>query len=328
MNIMNKRKILKFIFAYKTVLVAVVVMCVACLSIIVFVSVSPNVTQRNTIVRIEKNMTVTEAAQLLKSKGIIKFVSVYKTYVSIFHRNLGVQEGSYLFNEPQTALRIAYRTAYGVKNLEKIKLTIFEGSNSKEIASLIKKQIPTFDNIDFLARAKKYEGYLFPETYFVDSDVKPQEIIDMMRDQFNDSITALSPALASSTRSIEDIITMASIIEEEANNAKDRKIISGILWKRLDEGMPLQVDVPFYYIMDKGTTAVTLKDLATPSPYNLYLNKGLPPTPISNPGLSAIEAALYPTPSPYYFYLADRTGVTHYAKNHDGHVANKQKYLQ
>lgn len=325
---MNKRKLLKFIFAYKTVLIAVVLMCTACLSILVFVSIPPAVAPRNTIVRIEKDMTVTEAAQLLKSKGIIKFASVYKTFVIVFHRDLGVQAGSYLFDEPQTSLRVAYRTAYGVKNIEKVKLTISEGSSSKEIALYIKKRIPDFDADEFLTRAKSYEGYLFPETYFVEPDVSPQEVIRMMRDQFDVAINTLDAELATSTHSLKDIVTMASIIEEEANNTADRLIISGILWKRIDEGMPLQVDAPFYYLLGKGSSQLTVDDLKKVGPYNTYTNKGLPAGPISNPGINALKAALNPKSSTYYFYLADRSGVTHYANSHDGHVANKQKYLQ
>ncbi len=233
--------------------------------------------------RIEKNMTVTEAAQLLKSKGIIKFASVYKTFVIIFHKDLGVQAGSYLFDEPQTALRVAYRTAYGVKNIEKVKLTISEGSSSKEIAAFIKKRIPDFNADEFLTRAQAYEGYLFPETYFVEPDVSPQEIIRMMRDQFDVAVKTLDAELATSTHSLKDIVTMASIIEEEANNTADRLIISGILWKRIDEGMPLQVDAPFYYLLGKGSSQLTVDDLKKVGPYNTYTNKGLPAGPISNP---------------------------------------------
>jgi UPF0755 protein len=150
----------------------------------------------------------------------------------------------------------------------------------------------------------------------------------MMREQFEEAVKPLVQEFATSTRSMKDIITMASIIEKEAGNKTDRRIISGILWKRIDEGMHLQVDVPFYYVMDIAEGGPTLKDLATESPYNTYINKGLPPGPITNPGLDSIRAALNPTPSEYYFYLADSNGVTHYAKTHDGHLANRVKYLQ
>ncbi len=294
----------------------------------VYISTAPSNYPRGTIVRISKDMSVTSAASLLKEKGIVRSAFVYKAYVVLLHEGKGIQQGSYLFDEPQSALRVAYRTAYGVKDMEKIRLTIFEGTNSKVIAAIIQKSIPAFDTKSFIAKAQKYEGYLFPETYFVDQDVTPGEIIDTMRDQFDDQIAVLDGPLATSTHSMKDIITMASIIEKEANNPDDKRIISGILWKRIAEGMPLQVDVPFYYVMNVGTKGLSLTDLATSSPYNTYTHKGLPPTPITNPGIDSIKAALYPVKSPYYFYLADGKGVTHYAKDHEGHVANKVRYLQ
>ncbi len=101
-----------------------------------------------------------------------------------------------------------------------------------------------------------------------------------------------------------------------------------MLWKRIDAGMALQVDPPFVYILGKGSLQLTTKDLATTSPYNLYKNKGLPPTPINNPGLEAIRDTINPITTKYWFYLSDNSGAMHFAITHDEHVANKQKYLQ
>lgn len=318
----------RIISRYKVATRAIFLMIAALFVATTVTSVAPSSFPRNTILRIEKNMTVSEVAELLKNSNIIKSKLLYKIYVIVLHDGKGVQAGSYLFDAPQSALRIAYRTSYGVKNVQKIKLTIVEGKNSKELAKLLKRDIPGFKSEEFEVLAKKYEGYLFPETYFIEPDVTPGELVKMMRDQFDAAIEPLKPALATSTRSIEDIIIMASILEKEAGNDVDRQKISGILWKRLDRGMALQVDVPFYYILDKNGQGITLDDLAIKSPYNTYLNKGLPPTPIANPSLASIKAALYPVSSPYYFYLADKDGVTHYAKTHDEHVVNKQKYLK
>lgn len=291
-------------------------------------SVSPATFPRNAIVRINKDMSVVGAASLLKEKGVIKSAYVYKLYVTFLSKEKGIQAGSYLFDEPQSALRIAYRTVHGIKNVEKIRLTVFEGTNSKEITALLKKNVPGFNTPEFQTQARAKEGYLFPETYFVDPDVEPNELIQMMNEQFDTALKPLKEALATSTHSMKDIITMASILEEEANNTEDRRIISGILWKRMEKGMALQVDAPFYYLFGKGSSQLTLSDLATTSPYNTYVNKGLPPAPISNPGLDSIKAALNPKQTPYFFYLADRKGITHYAINHDGHIVNRNNYLR
>jgi UPF0755 protein len=322
------KKIRQFVRAYKIALLAILLVVVIVGLWVVTASAAPSQFPRNAIIRIEKDMTVSEAATLFKEKGLIKSSFVYKTYVTLLNDGKGIQAGSYLFDEPQSALRVAYRTTYGIKNIDKIRLTVFEGMNSKEITSLVKKAIPALNSGIFSAQAKLQEGYLFPETYFVDPDIQATEIVSLMTGQFNAALEPLREAIATSTHSLKDIIIMASIIEEEASNSVDRRMISGILWKRLEKGMALQVDVPFYYIFNKGGNPLTLNDLATTSPYNTYIHKGLPPAPISNPGLDAIRAALYPTPSPYYFYLADRKGVTHYATTHEGHVANKARYLQ
>lgn len=312
----------------KVTIAAIVILIIAGGVWLSIASAAPGAFPRNVIIRVDKNMTVSGAAQLFKDKEIIRSTFLFKVYSLLIHNGSGVQAGSYLFDQPESVLRVAYRAAFGIKNIRKVKITVLEGTNSKQIAALIKKNIPDFDSTAFLAEARPYEGYLFPETYFIDPDDTVTDVIDIMREQFDKGVRPLEEAIATSTHPLEQIITMASIIEEEASNSVDRRIISGILWKRIEKGMPLQVDVPFYYILGKGSSQLTRADLATTSPYNTYKYKGLPPGPISSPGLDAIDAALHPTPSPYYFYLADRSGVTHYAATHDGHIANIAKYLQ
>ena len=107
-----------------------------------------------------------------------------------------------------------------------------------------------------------------------------------------------------------------------------RRMISGILWKRLDEGMPLQIDCTFQYVNGKNTFQLSLDDLKIDSPYNTYKYRGLTPTPISNPGLDSLRAAVTPIESKYYYFLSDKEGVMHYGITHDQHVANKNKYLR
>ena len=317
-----------YIRKYRVLIGGIVVFVLFPMSLVVSFSVAPSNFPRGTIVRVNKDMSVTGTASLLKERGIIRSALVYKAYVKFVHKGKGVLAGSYLFDQPQSALRVAYRTAYGVSDLQKVKITVFEGTNTKEIGALIKKAIPAFDAVSFVAEAKPYEGYLFPETYFFNPDVQPEEVIALMREQFDLKIAALKDAIATSTKPFEDIMKMASIIEKEANDRTDRRMISGVLWNRINIDMPLQTDVPFYYILNRKANELTVKDLSTTSPYNTYLNKGLPPTPITNPGLDSIMAAMNPTKNPYLFYLADYNGVTHFAKTHDDHVLNKRKYLQ
>jgi UPF0755 protein len=105
--------------------------------------------------------------------------------------------------------------------------------------------------------------------------------------------------------------------------------VSGILWKRISIGMPLQVDSTFVYVNGKRKSSdITVDDLKINSPYNTYTNRGLPPTPISNPGLMALKAAINPESSPYFFYLTDSKGVAHYAASFDEHIENKFRYIK
>lgn len=121
---------------------------------------------------------------------------------------------------------------------------------------------------------------------------------------------------------------MASIVEAEAYNLRDMQMIAGVLWNRIEIDMPLQVDVTFRYINGKGTFDLTYDDLKIDSSYNTYVYTGLPPTPISNPGLNAIIATVDYVESDYLFFLADKYGQIHYAKTLAGHKQNKSLYLQ
>ena len=198
----------------------------------------------------------------------------------------------------------------------------------KDMGVQIKKNIPSFDNATFYNMAKSFEGYLFPDTYFFYSNVTPDQVIETLRNNFNQKIKTALLDIQASGKSLQDVITMASIVEREATSSTDRKMIAGVLWKRISISMPLQVDPPFYYILGKDSSQITLKDLAMDSPYNLYKNKGLPPTPITNPGMSSILATVNPTTSNNLFFLSDKKGAIHYAPTYEGHVANKLKYLQ
>ncbi len=279
------------------------------------------------IVTIPKSSGVSGTASILADRKIIKSPFLYKVYVTLLGGMHRVQAGDYLFDEPQSAWLVAYRTVHGIEGLERIKVTIPEGLASPDVARLIEKNIPGFARRKFLTLAQPLEGQLFPDTYFFYENTTPEEIVETLHKNFDSKTRSLRLQNTISKRSWSDILTMASIIEEEANNYLDRRIISGILWKRIDAGMPLQVDAPFFYIFGKTSSELTRTDLATTSPYNTYNRKGLPIAPISNPGIDAISAAMNPEKNPYWFYLADSKGVTHYSATHDEHVEKKLKYL-
>ena len=145
--------------------------------------------------------------------------------------------------------------------------------------------------------------------------------------KFERRLAPLAKRIADFGKPLHDVLTMASLVEGEARTREARRHIAGILWHRVELGMPLQVDAVFPYILGKNTYEVTTEDLRVDSPYNTYRYTGLPPGPINNPSLDAITAALNPTPSNYLYYLSDKEGIMHYATTHEEHLINRAKYL-
>lgn len=281
----------------------------------------------NSIFTIKKGQTVSEIADELEDGGFIRSKAVFKFLVhTVFAGDRGANTGDYVFEKPLSAFAIAHRIVSADFRLKPIRITIPEGLNKFEMADVIGTRLPHFDEEKFIALAP--EGYLFPDTYFFTPRVTPEEVIIAMRENFDVKIKEQEEAIKNFGRPLEEIITMASIVETEARKFETRKTIAGILWKRIDEKMPLQVDVTFKYVNGETTFDLSLDDLAIDSPYNTYKYAGLPPTPIANPGMSSIIATISPGQNNYYFFLSDRQGNMHYASTFEEHKLNKQLYLQ
>lgn len=207
-------------------------------------------------------------------------------------------------------------------------VAIPEGYSVSKIGETFER-LGIFSKEDFIKTAQKEEGYLFPDTYRFYKNAKPEDVILKMKENFNKKITKeILEEIKLSKRSLGQIIIMASLLEEEVGFMEDRKIVAGILWKRLDLGIGLGVDAALTYVLGKTSGELTVADLKLDSPYNTYRYRGLPPAPISNPGLDAILAALRPAPSPYFYYLTGKDGKARYAKTLDEHALNKFKYLR
>jgi len=174
-----------------------------------------------------------------------------------------------------------------------VKITIPEGYNLEDIAAKF-RPFKNFDKENFFRIAK--EGYLFPDTYFLTGKETETEVVEIMENNFQKKVGEIKP----------EVLIMASLLEKESKITEERKIISGILWKRLKAGMPLQVDCSF----------------------DTYLCQGLPLAPICNPGLDSIGAALNPVESEYWYYLHDKKGIIHYTKTFEEHKVNKAKYIR
>lgn len=281
----------------------------------------------NQLVSVPEGATLSEISVILEEGGVVRSGHAFRALVVLFGRERGAHAGDYLFKEPQDVLAVARSISTGAFGLEPERIRIVEGATTRSMAMIYANRLLRFDPVRFLELAQPHEGYLFPDTYFFLPNANEETVIRTMRQNFDIQIEPLLPLIASSTRSLEEVITMASIVEREAHNTADRKMIAGVLWNRIERDMALQVDVAFLYTLGKNTFQLTLEDLQSDSPYNTYKNKGLPPTPIGSPSLDSIRATLQPTSNDYLFYLADFDGVTHYSKTYAQHLRYKRLYL-
>lgn len=275
-------------------------------------------------------------ARKLKEANLIssEFLFVFDVWERGVSQSL--QAGRYLLDSSMSVMEIVDAIVFGKVSRDEISVTIPEGFMLKEIETRAGVKLANFtiadfkNKYDFLADAPAsadLEGYLFPDTYFLKKESLAVEMAEKMLANFGDKLSAdLRAEIARQGKSIHEIVIMASIIEKEVRTEEDMKIVSGVLWKRLDIGMPLQADATVVYGV--GRNELTVDDLKIDSPYNTYTRKGLPKGPISNPGLRAILAAIYSTPSDYLYYLSKPTGETVLSKTLEEHNAAKNKYLR
>lgn len=263
-------------------------------------------------------------ANELFQNGLIRSKLFFLMYLQLSGSDTKIKPGSYYFLE---ATSIPSIVSMITSDLAERKIRIREGWTNFEIASYLQDE-EIVSKHNFLNVATNTEGYLFPDTYKIFQNTSAEDLVAKMREEFDSKIEPLLPEIARKKILLKDIVIMASLIEKESAGDEDRAIISGILWKRLKNNHPLQVDATLSYLLGKESKDLTTDDLLVNSPYNTYRYIGLPIGPIGNPGLEAIKAALYPQDSPYWFYLHDATGMAYYAKTFEEHIVNKNKYLK
>lgn len=279
-------------------------------------------------IEVQEGDNLSIVAYRLQQAHIVKSAEAFKLLVLALGSQQHISVGSYYFEAPLTSIEVALKFTGKSFGILQHKVTFPEGFTNDQIAARMTVQFPGFDSKTFLTLAKDEQGYLFPDTYGFDPNVAPQSVIDTLKRNYTEKVSPLEADFARSPRSATDIIIMASILEKEAANAQEMPTIAGILWKRIDRGIALQVDAPLALMLGKTSAQLTARDLASMSAYNTYTHLGLPPAPIDNPGLDAITAALRPAASPYLYYLHDPQGNVHYASTFDEHKANKERYLK
>jgi len=212
------------------------------------------------------------------------------------------------------------------KMAERLSANGFEGAGFLEIIQNPPQGMK--EKYDFLKNTKNLEGYLFPDTYFLAKGTSAENVVNKMLDNFEKRNTSEDrQAIEKQGKNLDEIITLASIIEKEVRTDEDRRLVSGIFWNRIKAGQALQSCATLAFILGENKKQYSIADTQIKSPYNTYQNVGLPPGPISNPGLSAIEAAIYSMDSDFNYFLSDPdTGQTIFSKTLEEHNANKAKY--
>ncbi len=292
---------------------------------------------------------VTTIGEVLEEKGIIKNSLVFKYYVK-FNNESGFQAGSYDLTPSMTMDEIIASLKTGKVIQDAVfKLTIPEGLQLDQIASIIAEgteytedevmnkvtdvewikelqtKHPTLLTDDIFNENVKYplEGYLFPATYsFYEENPSLEAIIEKMIAQTEESIVQFDTEMTP-----HELLTMASLIEEEATEKADREKISSVFYNRLEVGMPLQTDPTVLYALGEHKSRTVYEDLEVDSPYNTYQNTGLPPGPIANAGNSSLKAAVAPEDTPFYYFLASSEGTVYYSETLDEHNEKKAQYI-
>ncbi len=295
------------------------------------------------VVYITSDTSVADLAQTLKEKGVIRSPETFLTMVEKLDLGRKIKQGIYVFNSPVNVIAAADRVSKGEYGYTQVKVTIPEGYTTYAIAEALPSKLVDIKKEDFMAASIGLEGYLFPDTYFFYPYATSSAVIELMQNNFNRKIAAVekefgialaisssSPQLINqkeSQRSLSQIITLASILEKEVQTTDDMAKVADLFIRRMEIGMPLQADSTLTYITGKTSAQLTMRDLTQTDPYNSYKNQGLPPTPIGNPGLKAIRAAIQPEPNEYLFFLSDDEGITHFSKTYAEHLQMKKKYL-
>ncbi len=274
-------------------------------------------------VTVPQGASVREAGELLQKAGAVRSAAAFTLAVRFWNPTGGVLASTYALTRKESAFRLAYRFAHGDTGIEPVRVTIPEGLSSREIGELLKERLGVFDSERFRVLGEAEEGYLFPETYYLLPGTDPEAAVRLMKETFAEKVGPLEEKIRASGKSVHEVVTMGSLIEREARKPETRRMISDILWRRIELGMPLQVDAVFGYIFGKSGYAPNFEDLKIESPYNTYLNRGLPPGPIANPGLDSILAAVEPKGNDYLYYLTGKDGRMYYAKTFERHVANR-----
>jgi UPF0755 protein len=290
-------------------------------------------------------------AKKLEEEKIIKKDYFFITYGLLTKKGRELKPGSYKFSSTMNVSEILEKIASGGEE----RLTIIEGWNLREVAIHLEEKgygtkeefyhlagaPPFYDgekliesqkaNIVFIEEQKNLslEGFLFPDTYFISPGTPMEEIIATFLSNFEDKINKeIEEMIEKEGTTLFETIIIASLLEKEVTSFEDKQIVSGIIRRRLEKGMRLQLDATVTYLTGRKSVQIPITETRIRSSYNTYVYDGLPVGPICNPGIESIKAALLPKETDYLYYLSKPTGETVFNRTFDEHVVAKNKYLK
>lgn len=316
--------------------------------------VDPDAT-KTIAVEVPIGSSLSTIAALLEEKGIIKDARVFKYYAK-FNNESQFQAGNYDLTQAMTLDELIESLKTGKVYREPVfTVTIPEGYTLEQIGSVIEKKTsytqkefmdlvtsdafvkqmmtnyPDLVTEAVLADTIRYdlEGYLYPATYsYFEENPSLESIVEEMVATMNRVVKNYTDVLSEKQMTVHELLTFASLLEEEATAQTDRETIASVFYNRMKEGMPLQTDPTVLYALGSHKDRVLYEDLEVENAYNTYKNKGLPPGPIAGAGKVSIEATLNPSTTDYFYFLADKKGVNHFSKTYEEHLQKVDKYIK
>jgi len=308
----------------KVIKIGVIILCLLSLVNLMVFFLSPRYS-KTSLVTIEQGVTAQQVAELLEQEGLISSKNYFLFLLRLRGGHRKIKAGIYEIDSKESTWRIISKLVLGKS--KKIKLTVPEGFTVRQIAQLIEqKGLGEKDRFLEIVEERKLEGYLFPETYFVDYDASGEEIIGIMVDQFNKVFTKEMKERGKKFKFTKrDTVILASIIEKEAVKDEERPLISAVFHNRLKKRWYLESCATVQYALGEHKEKLTYKDVKVDSLYNTYIHFGLPPGPICNPGLAAIKATLYPAQTDLMFFVTKGEGTHRFSKYYQKHLEVQKK---
>lgn len=290
-----------------------------------------------------KGETINDLSKRLKENRIIRFENFFKILIKISGKEKNIRSGIYSFVYNEGEILAFFRVLNQKPKPLEIKITIYEGLNSFQIAKLLKENLKinekTFlslindssfinqlsNKFEKLKNLKSLEGFLFPDTYVFFEGEDEKFIIEKLVQTFFDKIKPFDSLFNNSKLKFYDIIILASIVEKEALYEDEKPLIASVYLNRLKRNMPLQANPTLAYVLKTNTYWLSEEELKYNSPYNTYLYLGLPPTPICSPSLNSILAVLKAKETNYLFFVADKDGRHLFSRTYEEHLRNIKK---